>query len=147
MVTAPDGVAKYMDVHLPSVSRLGARYMVIMVNAFKEDAFKDLPECYAGWMMRQVPQSDEMFEPSTVQERIELTVDARICIPAIIDVEERRILWGTLVETLGMANLVFTAELESNRVAEVAEYLTEGPPVDRTVITPLEQDYITKHFL
>ncbi|OPG99752.1 hypothetical protein B2I21_01835 [Chryseobacterium mucoviscidosis] len=195
IVTASDGVAKYMDVHLPSVSRLGARYMVIMVDAFRADAFKDLPECYAGWMMRQAPQSDEMFEPSTVQERIELTADVRICIPAIIDVEERRILWcdlglkrhpkkhhteennkadlawiaramtelkrsdlytlfmlhakarGTLVETLGMANLVFTAELESNRVAEVAEYLTEGPPVDRTVITPLEQDYITKHFL
>ncbi|MDN4603381.1 cytoplasmic protein [Paenibacillus sp. F6_3S_P_1C] len=195
MVNAPDGVAKYTDVHLPSVSRSGARYMVIMVNAFTADAFKDLPECYAGWIMRQAPQSDEMFEPSTVQERMELTTESRICIPAVIDIHERRILWcdlglkrhpksqhpeennkadlawiaramtelkrpdlytlfmlhakarGTLVETLGMANLVFTAELESNRVAEVAEYLTEGPPVDRTVITPLEQDYITKHFL
>ncbi|MFE6073592.1 cytoplasmic protein [Paenibacillus sp. NPDC057886] len=195
MVTAPDGAARYMDLHLPSVSRLGARYIVIMVNAFRDDAFKDLPECYAGWMMRQAPQSNEMFEPSTVQERIDLTADSRICIPAIIDVQERRILWcdlglkrhpkvhhpvgnnkadlaliaramtelkrpdlytlfmlhtkarGTLVETLGMANLVFTAELESNRVAEVAEYLTEGPPVERTVITPLEQEYIMKHFL
>ncbi|WP_053782061.1 hypothetical protein [Paenibacillus xylanivorans] len=195
MVNAPDGAAKYMDLHLPSVSRLGVRYMVIMVNAFREDAFKDLPECYAGWMMRQAPQSDEMFEPSTVQERINLTADSRMCIPAIIDVQERRILWcdlglkrhpkgyhpvennkanlaliaramtelkrpdlytlfmlhtkarGTLVETLGKANLVFTAELESNRVAEVAEYLTEGPPVDRTVITPLEQEYIVSHFL
>ena len=195
IVSAPDGVAKYMDLHLPSVSRLGARYIVIMVNAFRDNAFKDLPECYAGWMMRQGPQSDEMFEPSTVQERIELTADSRICIPAIIDVQERRILWcdlglnrqpkahhpvgdnkadvaliawamtelkrpdlytlfmlhakarGTLVETLGMANLVFTAELESNRVAEVAEYLTEGPPVERTVITPLEQEYIMKQFL
>ncbi|SLJ95854.1 MULTISPECIES: hypothetical protein [unclassified Paenibacillus] len=195
MVTAPDGVAKYMDLHLPSVSRLGARYIVIMVNAFRDNAIKDLSECYAGWMMRQVPQSDEMFEPSTVQERIDLTADSRNCIPAIIDVQERCILWcdlglkrqpkahhpmgdnkaelaliaramtelkrpdlytlfmlhakarGTLVETLGMANLVFTAELESNRVAEVAEYLTEGPPVERTVITPLEQEYIMKQFL
>ncbi|MEK4058036.1 cytoplasmic protein [Paenibacillus sp. FSL F4-0087] len=194
-VTAPDGKAKYLDLHLPSVSKLGARYIVIMVNAFRDNAFKDLPECYAGWMMRQAPQSDEMFEPSTVQERIDLTADSRSCIPAIIDVQERRILWcdfglkrqpkahppmgdniadlaliaramtelkrpdlytlfmlhakarGTLVETLGMANLVFTAELESNRVAEVAEYLTEGPPVERTVITPLEQEYIMKQFL
>lgn len=195
MVTAPDGAAKYMDLHLPSVSRLGARYIVIMVNAFRDNAIKDLSECYAGWMMRQGPQSDEMFEPSTVQERIDLTADSHICIPAIIDIQERRILWcdlglkrqpkvyhpmgdniaelaliaramtelkrpdlytlfmlhakarGTLVETLGMANLVFTAELESNRVAEVAEYLTEGPPVERTVITPLEQEYIMKQFL
>lgn len=195
MVTVPDGAAKYMDLHLPSLSRLGARYIVIMVNAFRDNAIKDLPECYAGWMMRQAPQSDEMFEPSTVQERIDLTADSRNCIPAIIDVQERRILWcdlglkrqpkahppvgdniadlalisramtelkrsdlytlfmlhakarGTLVETLGMANLVFTAELESNRVAEVAEYLTEGPPVERTVITPLEQEYIMKQFL
>ncbi|SEK30277.1 hypothetical protein [Paenibacillus sp. OK003] len=195
IVSAPDGVAKYMDLHLPSVSRLGARYIVIMVNAFKDNAIQDLPECYAGWIMRQGPQSDEMFEPSTVQERIDLTATSRSCIPAIIDVQERRILWcdlglkrqpkahhpvgdnkadvaliaramtelkrpdlytlfmlhakarGTLVETLGMANLVFTAELESNRVAEVAEYLTEGPPVERTVITPLEQEYIMKQFL
>ncbi|UPK46556.1 cytoplasmic protein [Paenibacillus pabuli] len=194
MVNAPDGAAKYMDVYLPSVSRLGVRYLVILVNAFMDDTFKVLPEYYAGWMMRQAPQSDEMFEPSTVQERINLTA-ARICIPAIIDVQERRILWcdlglkrypktyhlvenkkadlaliaramtelkrpdlytlfmlhtiarGTLVETLGKANLVFTAELESNRVAEVAEYLTKGPPVDRTVITPLEQEYIIKQFL
>ncbi|WP_315795502.1 cytoplasmic protein [Paenibacillus sp. BIC5C1] len=192
-VTAPDGAAKYMDLHLPSISKLGARYIVIMVNAFRDNVIKDLLECYAGWMMRQAPQSDEIFEPSTVQERIDLTADSRNCIPAIIDVQERRILWcdldlkrqskvpvennkadvaliaramtelkrpdlytlfmlhakarGTLVETLGMANLVFTAELESIRVAEVAEYLTEGPPVERTVITPLEQDYIVEQFL
>ncbi|PWW36656.1 MULTISPECIES: cytoplasmic protein [Paenibacillus] len=193
MVTASDEAAKYMDLHLPSVCRLGTRYIVIMVN--RDNTFKDLPECYAGWIMRQGPQSDEMFDPSTVQERIDLTATSRSCIPAIIDVQERRILWcdlglkrqpkahhpvgdnkadvaliaramtelkrpdlytlfmlhakarGTLVETLGMANLVFTAELESNRVAEVAEYLTEGPPVERTVITPLEQEYIMKQFL
>lgn len=76
-----------------SVRESGVRYIQMSVNAFTSQAFKDLPECYAGWMMRQVPQSGEIFEASTVQNRIDITADSRICIPVIVDVEQREVLW------------------------------------------------------
>ncbi|WP_440119125.1 cytoplasmic protein [Paenibacillus sp. QZ-Y1] len=195
IVAVPDGAAEYIDIHLLSARTYGARYIAMMVNLFARHPFSDLPECYAGWMMRKVPQSGDIFEVYTVQERIDLAADAHLGMPAIIDLQERRMCWcdlglkqsfgihndvdsskpgvasigramtelrrpdlytlfmlhasarGRLVETLGAANFVFTAELESNRVAEVAEYLTEGPAVDRTVITPLAQERILEHFL
>ncbi|MEC0127354.1 TerD family protein [Paenibacillus pabuli] len=195
IVVVPDGAAEYIDIHMPSARAFGARYIVLMVNLVADHPLNDLSEVYAGWMMRKAPQPGDIFEVSPVQDRIDLAMGAHIGMPAIIDLQERRILWcdlgqkqfpsiqndveskksgiasiaramtelrrpdlytlfmlhatarGRLVETLGAANVVFTAELESNRVAEVAEYLTEGPAVDRTVITPLAQERILEHFL
>ncbi len=93
IVTAPEGAAEYIDLHLPSVRESGVRYIQMSVNAFTSQVFKDLPECYAGWMMRQVPQSGEVFEASTVQNRIDIAANSRICIPVIVDVEQREMLW------------------------------------------------------
>ncbi|MFC9708340.1 cytoplasmic protein [Paenibacillus sp. NPDC056933] len=195
IVVVPDGAAEYIDIHMPSACTFGARYIVMRVNLFADHPCSEVSEFYAGWMMRKAPQSGDIFELSPVQDRIDLAMGAHIGMPAIIDLQERRMLWcdlgleqfpsihsdvesmksglasiaramtelrrpdlytlfmlhatarGKLVETLGAANVVFTAELESNRVAEVAEYLTKGPAVDRTVITPLAQGRILEHFL
>lgn len=96
IVTAPKGAAEYIDLHLPSVRKSGVRYIQMSVNAFTSQVFKDLPECYAGWMMRQVPQSGKVFEASTVQNRIDIAANSRICIPVIVDVEQREVLWSDI---------------------------------------------------
>lgn len=96
IVTAPEGAAEYIDLHLPSVQASGVRYIQMSVNAFTSQVFKDLPECYAGWMMRQVPQSGEIFEASTVQNRIDIAANSRICIPVIVDIVQREVLWSDI---------------------------------------------------
>ncbi|MCM3783164.1 cytoplasmic protein [Neobacillus mesonae] len=96
IVTAPDGAAEYIDLHLPSMRKHGVRYVVMTLNSFTSHAFKDLPECYGGWMMRQIPQSGQVFEPSTIQNRFDISADAQICIPVILDLWMSEVIWCDL---------------------------------------------------
>ena len=33
------------------------------LSSYTQQAYCDLPECFAGWMARQQPNSGEIFEP------------------------------------------------------------------------------------
>jgi len=66
------------------------------VNSFTAQPFCDLPECFAGWMARTHTNSGEIFEPKTVQDRVDLTADTRICLPAIIDLADKQVLWADI---------------------------------------------------
>lgn len=76
--------------------RYGGRYVVTAINAFTSHSFCNLPECYAGWMLRKAPQSGEVFEPRTVQQKSDVAADTRICVPVILDLVERRAIWADL---------------------------------------------------
>src|ERR1700682_3459896 len=52
-----------------------------------------VPECFAGWMLRDKPQSGEVFEPKTVVDRLDITSPSRMVVPFIIDLQERRMIW------------------------------------------------------
>lgn len=96
VVAAPDGACEFIDIDSESVVRYGGRYVVMMVNSFTEQPFCTLPECFAGWMVRQAPRSGEVFEPRTVQDRIDVAADTRICLPLILDLHERKVVWADL---------------------------------------------------
>ncbi|MNP58404.1 hypothetical protein D3C76_1533160 [compost metagenome] len=46
--------------------------------------------------MRKKPGSGEIFEPSTVANKIDVTADTQIAIPVIIDLVERKVIWTDL---------------------------------------------------
>ncbi|GAB4108846.1 MAG: TerD family protein [Roseiflexaceae bacterium] len=96
IVTAPNGACEFIDLDIDSVIRYGGRYVIMSINSYSAQPFCDLPECYAGWMMRREPQSGEVFEPRTVQDKIDLTADTQICLPVILDLAERRVVWTDL---------------------------------------------------
>ena len=45
-------------------------------------------------MMREHPDSGEIFEPQTVKDRIDIASDTAICIPVILDLRERKAIWA-----------------------------------------------------
>ena len=47
-------------------------------------------------MARQAPNSGEIFEPRTIQDKIDVAADTRICIPLILDLVERTVIWTDL---------------------------------------------------
>ena len=96
IVEAPNGACEFIDLEIDSIVRYGGRYVVTAINAFTRHPFCNLPECYAGWMMRQAPQSGEVFEPQTVRQKIDVAADTRICVPVILDLVERRAIWADL---------------------------------------------------
>ena len=96
IVDAPDGASEFIDISLSKVAESGARYIVMTLNVYRGENFVELPECFAGWMLRESPQSGEIFEPKTVQNRFDITADMRIAVPLIIDVVERQVIWCDL---------------------------------------------------
>ncbi|GLI06735.1 hypothetical protein YDYSG_27650 [Paenibacillus tyrfis] len=96
ITSAPQGACEFIDLHIPSIVRYGGRFIVASLNSFTEQPYCNLPECYAGWMMRQSPKTGEAFEPSTVVDKIDLTADTQIAIPVILDLVERTVIWTDL---------------------------------------------------
>ena len=96
IVTAPNGAAEFIDIDIPSAVENGVRYVVMSFHSYSGHPFKDLPECFGGWMMRQEPDSGEVFEPATVQDKVDISSDTEICIPVIFDLKERKVIWSDL---------------------------------------------------
>ena len=78
---------------------MGVRYVIMSVNAYTQQPYCDLPECFAGWMSRAKPGSGEIFEARTVQDKVDLAADTRICLPAILDLQHREVIWTDLALT------------------------------------------------
>jgi hypothetical protein len=96
IVSAPNGACEFIDVNIKALTESGTRYAVMCVNSFTTQPFKDLPECFAGWMMRQKPKSGEVFEPKTVMDKVDLAGDTTINVPVVIDLVKRQIIWTDL---------------------------------------------------
>lgn len=86
------GVAEFIDIDIDSVSN-GARYVVFQVHDYSCRGFVHLPNCRFGWMEREDVNSGEIFEPSTVEMKMDLTAESTTAIPVIFDCKERKFIW------------------------------------------------------
>lgn len=93
IVDAPKGASEFIDVTLAKVREQGVRYIVMVLQSYTQQPYADLPECFAGWMARQEPGSGEVYDPRTVEGRLDLTADTRIAIPLIFDVLDGTTVW------------------------------------------------------
>ena len=96
IVDAPNGAAEFIDLDIDRTVSANVRYVVMSLNSFTEQPYCDLPECFAGWMARTHANSGEIFEPKTVQDKIDVAANTRICLPAIIDLVERQVIWADI---------------------------------------------------
>lgn len=95
---APNGASEFIDVDIPSVLayRSDIRYVVMNVYVFSGPNFSEHEECFAGWMTREKPNSNEIYEPKTVQQKIDLRTTSRNAIPVIFDLHERKAIWADI---------------------------------------------------
>lgn len=96
IVDAPKGASEFIDLDLDILVKKGIRYVVTSINSFTQQPYCDLPECFAGWMARADVASGEVFEPKTVFDRIDIASDTMICLPFVMDLQERRMIWADL---------------------------------------------------
>jgi len=126
LTSAPDGAAEFIDVTLAEALRQGWRYVVMTVHSFSHHRLSEVPECWAGAMARGAdPQSGEVFEASTVMQRLDLVSPTFNATPFVIDLAERRLVWWDLPVGVGeyqVANL----DRSSNRVLAHLLDLLEG---------------------
>ncbi len=96
ITSAPNGAAEFIDVYLPTLREKGVRYVSMVIYSYTQQAFKDLPECFAGWMARQKVQSGEIFEARTVQDKIDIAGDTTVNIPLFLDLQENQVAWSDI---------------------------------------------------
>jgi hypothetical protein len=96
IVNAPEGAAEFIDLDIERTRSGGVRYVVMSLNSFTEQPYCDLPECFAGWMSRKHANSGEIFEPRAVQDKVDVAANTRICIPSILDLQNRQALWADI---------------------------------------------------
>lgn len=96
IVDAPKGASEFIDLDLDALVEKGVRYVVTSINSFTQQPYCDLPECFAGWMARVDVASGEVFEPRSVFDRIDIASNTAICLPFVMDLQERRMIWADL---------------------------------------------------
>lgn len=96
IVDAPNGAAEIIDIDIKRTISGGGRFVVMSINSFTEQPYCDLPECFAGWMSRTNANSGEVFEARTVRDRVDIASNTRICIPAIFDLVEGKVIWADI---------------------------------------------------
>lgn len=96
IVDAPKGAAEFIDVNLARCLAQRVRFIVMCLNSFTQQPYCDLPECFAGWMARQAPNSGEVFEAKTVVDKVDIASDTRVCLPAVFDLVNREVVWADI---------------------------------------------------
>ena len=126
LTSAPDGAAEFIDITLAEALRQGWRYVVMTVHSFSHHRLSEVPECWAGAMARGTdPQSGEVFEASTVMQRLDLVSPTFNATPFVIDLAERRLIWWDLPVGVG-EHQVANLDRSSNRVLAHLLDLLEG---------------------
>ena len=89
---APRGASEFIDVNIEKALEKG-RYLAMHVLVYSGPTFAEHETCFAGWMTRNKVKSNEIFEPKTVQQKIDVRSATKNVIPVIFDLKERKAIW------------------------------------------------------
>ncbi|ORX56081.1 hypothetical protein BCR36DRAFT_581226 [Piromyces finnis] len=88
-----DGVAEFIDFDPDEILSNGGRYIATSVISFNGLAFNKLDNCKFGWMEREDLNSNELFEPKTVRQKLDINTEKTSTTPVIFDCKTREIVW------------------------------------------------------
>jgi hypothetical protein len=112
ITSAPHGASEFIDVNIEHTLRSGKRYVVMNVLVYDGPTFAEHDKCYAGWMTRSKPNSNEIYDPRTVEAKINLTSNTTNSIPVVFDLKNRTAIWTDLTYNF---NSSYYNNVESNR--------------------------------
>lgn len=93
---APNGASEFIDIDIEKAISSGVRYVQMGVYSYSGIDYCDMPECFAGFMMRENQTSGEIYNPKEVVNKVDLTAKAQSAIPLIIDLVDRKMIWVDL---------------------------------------------------
>ncbi len=96
IVSAPEGASEFIDISIDQALKFGARYVAMNVYVYAGPNFSEHEKCYVGWMTRNEVNSNEIYKPSTVVQKIDLACPSRNAIPCVFDLEKREMIWCDL---------------------------------------------------
>ena len=95
ITNAPKGASEFIDINITAAAK-SARYLAMNVLVYNGPNFKDHDECFVGWMAREYSNSNEVYDPATVEQKITLNQGCRNIVPVVFDLLERKAIWVDL---------------------------------------------------
>jgi hypothetical protein len=92
----PHGASEFIDIDIDGAIRAGVRYVTMNVFSFSGIPFSDMETCFAGWMTRNEPESNEIYDPMYVKQKIDLRTPSRNAVPVVFDLHYRKAIWVDL---------------------------------------------------
>lgn len=90
---APDGASEFIDIDLIKAQESGKRYVCMDVRVYRGSSFLEHEQSFAGFMIRKEPQSGEIFEPSTVRCKFDITNNGKSASICLFDMKTREMIW------------------------------------------------------
>ena len=96
ITSAPNGAAEYIDVHIEKLLEdiPGAAYVGQLISSYTQQKYAEIPECYAGWMEREQKQHGEIFEASTVKNKVDITSESTQVLVCLYDIARKEYIWA-----------------------------------------------------
>lgn len=92
IVYAPaPGSSEYVDIDIMKAREFGVRYIGMHIFVYCGDSFDNLEKCCVGWMERSCPKSNEIYDPKTVSQYIDLTGSSKTYTPVVFDLKEKTV--------------------------------------------------------
>ncbi|GAB3422583.1 MXAN_6230/SCO0854 family RING domain-containing protein [Flindersiella endophytica] len=106
----PLGASEFIDLDLPALRKLNARYVLPTVFSFNDVPFEKLERGFAGFMTNP----DGLFDPLAVEQRFELSGPAKILLLLVADLWTRTFRWVDL--NLGGRAPAHSVEVHESRL-------------------------------
>lgn len=119
LTSAPQGAAEYIDVDMRRALRARWRYVVTTVHSYTRQPLREVPDCWAGVMPRDIqhhPSSQgtvtaasrhgSIYESSEVTQRLSLTAPGTVATPMVVDLAARRLIWWDSSFAASSASLI-----------------------------------------
>ncbi len=117
IVDGRNGATEFIDITIEPALAKGVRYVAMNVLVFSGPTFAEHEECFAGWMTRSSPESNEIFDPKTVEQKIDLRGDTKNYIPVLFDLQERKAIWADMTTRSSYGYRRHGNNVESNRAS------------------------------
>lgn len=88
---APNGASEYIDIDIEKALESGIRYIGMHIYVYAGQSFNKMDTCSVGWMEREYPKSNEIYDPKTVKQKIDLTGESMAYTPVIFDIVEKTV--------------------------------------------------------
>ncbi|RLV92221.1 hypothetical protein JA1_003285 [Spathaspora sp. JA1] len=89
----PNGASEFIDIDIDKALNAGYRYVQMDVRVYSGPTFVEHEQCFGGYMMRQDQQAGEVFEPSTVRVKMDLTSETKEISPFMFDLKTKELIW------------------------------------------------------
>ena len=114
------GASEFLDIDIDSVVKHNARYVVFQVYSYTLHRFSELTHAMFGWMNREDVNSGEIYEPKTVDQKMDLTSKSTVSVPVIFDCVTREMIWADMNVSVDEQKCRSGNNLESNLTSVTA---------------------------